>query len=117
MMILRVSDPAGHLAGNDLAGLRKLGVTSELAESAREAREYLRLYDYDLVLLDLHLPEVPGHEAVRVLRAAGHVTPVVVLVSGATSRQKAAILDQGADDVIVTPSDTQEMLARLRAAT
>ena len=78
MLVLRV----GHMSfsrGNSEAALRQHGIRSEQAESGREALEFLRLYDYDLVLMDLRLKDVAAYEVVRMMRAAGFKVPVVVL--------------------------------------
>ena len=98
-----------------MAALRQHGVRGEHAASGREALEFLRLYDYDLVLMDLHLPDVPGHEVVRMMRAAEFKVPVVMLADTATAQAKVRALDQGADDFVVTPCDLDEVLARVRA--
>jgi two-component system cell cycle response regulator CtrA len=112
MMILRVANPS---FGNDLLKLRKFGVNSELAEGGREAMAYIKLYDYDLVLIDQDLPDVPGAEVVRMMRASGNATSAVILAREADDRKAVLALDQGADDVIVMPCDKEILLARLRA--
>ena len=56
--------------GGNQQFLQQHGISSEQAASGREALEFLRLYDYDLVLMDLHLPDVPAYEVVRMMRAA-----------------------------------------------
>jgi two-component system cell cycle response regulator CtrA len=111
-MILRVANPS---VGNDLLKLRKYGVTSELADGGREAIAYLKLYDYDLALIDQELPDIPGSEVVRLMRAAGNATPAVILARQADARKTIVALDQGADDVILVPCDKEILLARLRA--
>ena len=112
MMILRVADLS---IGNDLLKLRKFGVTSELAEFGREAIAYIKLYDYDLVLIDQDLPDIPGSEVVRMMRASDNATPAVILARQADASKIVLALDQGADDVIVMPCDKEILLARLRA--
>jgi|SRR6185312_10773944 len=115
MLVLRVGNSACCRGGNDLVILRQHGVRGEHAESGRDALDFLRLYEYDLVLMDLHLSDMPGHEVVRMMRAADFKVPVLMLADTATAQQKAKALDQGADDFIVTPCDVQELLARIRA--
>jgi two-component system, cell cycle response regulator CtrA len=112
MMILRVANPS---IGNDLLKLRKFGVNSELAEGGREAMAYIKLYDYDLVLIDQDLPDIQGSEVVRLMRASGNAIPAVILARQPDDRKTVLALDQGADDVIVTPCDKEILLARLRA--
>lgn len=115
MLVLRVGTTSFRRGGNDLAVLRQHGVRAEHAETGREAFEFLRLYDYDLVLMDLHLRDMPGHEVVRMMRAADFKVPVLMMADTATPQAKAKALDQGADDFIITPCEIEELLARVRA--
>ncbi len=115
MMILRVSKDAFFKGHDGAAAQRKLGLNVEQAETGRDALEYLRVYDYDLLLVDLLLPDMSGFELTRLARNAGHATPIVMLAEAATAEQKTRALDQGADDFVTLPYDVQELLARLRA--
>lgn len=115
MLVLRVGKTSFGRGGNDLTVLRHHGVRSEHAETGRDALDFLRLYEYDLVLMDLRLSDVPGHEVVRMMRAAEFNVPVLMLADTATPQAKAKALDQGADDFITTPCETEELLARIRA--
>jgi two-component system, cell cycle response regulator CtrA len=114
MLVLRVGNAAFCRGGNQHF-LQAHGIRSEQAASGREALEFLRLYDYDLVLMDLHLPDVPAYEVVRMMRAASLKTPVVIMSDTATVQAKVKALDQGADDFLITPCDAEEVLARIRA--
>src|SRR5689334_14611051 len=78
MLILRVGHATFCRGGNHQL-LQQHGIRSEQAASGREALEFLRLYDYDMVLMDLHLPDVPAYEVVRMMRAASLKTPVVIM--------------------------------------
>jgi two-component system cell cycle response regulator CtrA len=115
MLVLRVGKTSFGRGSNDLATLRHQGVRAEHAETGRDALDFLRLYEYDLVLMDLHLPDMPGHEVVRMMRAADFKVPVLMLADAATPQAKAKALDQGADDFITTPCEIEELLARVRA--
>ena len=115
MLVLRVGKSSFGRASNDMSVLRQQAVRAEHAESGREALEFLRLYEYDLVLMDLQLSDMPGHEVVRMMRAAGFTVPVMMLSDTATAQAKVKSLDQGADDFVVTPCDTDELFARVRA--
>jgi two-component system, cell cycle response regulator CtrA len=115
MLVLRVGKIPCCRGSNDLVELCQQGARCEHAESGCDAFEFLRLYDYDLVLMDLHLPDMPGHEVVRRMRASGSKVPVLMIADTATAQQKAKTLDQGADDFIVAPCDLQELMARIRA--
>ena len=114
MLVLRVGQATFCRGGNG-AVLLQHGIRSEQAASGREALEFLRLYDYDLVLMDLHLPDVPAYEVVRMMRAASLKTPVVIMSNNETVAAKVKALDQGADDFLITPCDVEEILARIRA--
>lgn len=114
MLVLRVGN-ATFCRGGNQQFLQTHGIRSEHAASGREALEFLRLYDYDLVLMDLHLSDVPGYEVVRMMRAASLTTPVMIMSDTATVQAKVKSLDQGADDFLITPCDSEEVLARIRA--
>jgi two-component system, cell cycle response regulator CtrA len=114
MLILRVGNTPFILDSVETM-LRQHGISSECAVSGREALEFLRLYDYDLVLMDLQLPDVPAYEVVRMMRAASLKVPVVIMSDVATVQAKVRSLDQGADDFLITPCDAEEVLARIRA--
>ncbi len=75
----------------------------------------LRTEHYDLVLLDLGLPQYDGLEVLRQLRARRNTTPVLVATARDAVGDRIAGLDAGADDYVVKPYDTDELLARLRA--
>jgi two-component system OmpR family response regulator len=81
----------------------------EVADSA------LRTGNYDLVLLDLGLPKRDGFEVLRSLRARHSTVPVLVATARDAVRDRIAGLDAGADDYVVKPYDTDELLARIRA--
>ncbi len=70
----------------------------------------------DLVILDLGLPDIQGHELLRMIRARNDSVPVVVLSSRGDEAGKVQALDFGADDYITKPFGMEELLARMRAA-
>ena len=115
MLFLRVGNTTFFRGGNEAMEFRKRCITVETTQSGRDALALLRLYEYDVVLMDLNLTDMPAHEAVRMARAGGIATPVIVLAAAASAQTKARALDQGADDFIVTPCDGEEVLARIRA--
>ncbi|MFZ1603733.1 MAG: response regulator, partial [Leptotrichiaceae bacterium] len=75
----------------------------------------LRAQQYDLVLLDLGLPKRDGLEVLRLLRARKQSVPVLVATARDAVGDRVAGLDAGADDYVVKPYDTDEVLARIRA--
>ena len=70
----------------------------------------------DLVILDLGLPDIPGHELLRMIRARNEGVPIVVLSSRGDEAGKVQALDFGADDYVTKPFGMDELLARMRAA-
>ena len=83
--------------------------------SGEEGVRATRAGGFDLVVLDLALPGIDGMQVLRELRVAGDV-PVIVLTVRDRRDDKIAALDAGADDYVVKPFDTEELLARIRAA-
>jgi DNA-binding response OmpR family regulator len=79
------------------------------------AVEQARLIEFDIVVLDLGLPDIDGFEVIKRLRAAHISTPILILTARDTSSEKVIGLDAGADDYMVKPFDLPELLARLRA--
>ena len=70
----------------------------------------------DLVILDLGLPDIQGHDLLRMIRARNESVPVVVLSSRGDEAGKVQALDLGADDYVTKPFGMDELLARIRAA-
>jgi two-component system KDP operon response regulator KdpE len=70
----------------------------------------------DLVILDLGLPDMQGHELLRIMRARNDSVPIVVLSSRDDEAGKVQALDSGADDYVTKPFGMDELLARMRAA-
>ena len=85
------------------------------AHSGEEALEKLRGGQYDLVLLDMNMPGLSGLEACRAMRAGSDLAIIMLTVRN-TDQDKVAALDAGADDYVVKPFSTPELLARIRAA-
>jgi DNA-binding response OmpR family regulator len=81
----------------------------------REVETALREQAYDWLVLDLGLPDMPGEEALRGLRAAGFELPVVVMTAREHVADRIRLLDLGADDFLVKPVHLDELAARLRA--
>jgi two-component system KDP operon response regulator KdpE len=70
----------------------------------------------DLIILDLGLPDIHGHELLRMIRARAESVPIVVLSSRGDEAGKVRALDLGADDYVTKPFGLDELLARMRAA-
>ncbi|WP_075214322.1 response regulator transcription factor [Mongoliimonas terrestris] len=80
-----------------------------------DARDHVAAAPYDLVLLDLMLPDGRGLDFLKTLRAAGDVTPVVIMTAMDQISDRIAGLNAGADDYLVKPFDLDELTARLAA--
>lgn len=83
--------------------------------SVREAEEAIACADYDLLLIDLGLPDGDGLELIRSLRRRKKETPILILTARAAIDERIAGLDAGADDYLVKPFNHGEFLARCRA--
>jgi two-component system, OmpR family, KDP operon response regulator KdpE len=70
----------------------------------------------DIIILDLGLPDIPGHDLLRMIRGRNEAVPVVVLSSRGDETGKVQALDLGADDYVTKPFGIDELLARVRAA-
>ena len=115
MLILRVGSAPIERGNDESAVLRKRGINVEHAASGPEALDFIRLYEYDLILMDLVLPGLNGDEVVRQARAGGLNTPIVMLANAAPTQTRIKALDQGVDDFVTTPCEIEELLARIRA--
>jgi DNA-binding response OmpR family regulator len=85
-----------------------------VAGSAAQARRALETNEPDIVLLDLMLPDADGRDLARELRARSAV-PIIMLTARATRTDRIVGLELGADDYVVKPFDTAEVIARIRA--
>jgi two-component system KDP operon response regulator KdpE len=97
-------------------GLSTQGYSILEAPDGRGALDLLRRARADLVILDLGLPDMRGHDLLRAIRADHPDLPVVVLSSRDDEGGKVEALDLGADDYVTKPFGMAELLARLRAA-
>jgi two-component system, cell cycle response regulator CtrA len=87
----------------------------DLARTGEEALELVRHYDYDIMVLDLMLPDMEGYEVLRRMRLGRSHTPVLVLSGISRPEAKVKALGLGADDVMTKPFDKAELLARVQA--
>jgi two-component system OmpR family response regulator len=96
-------------------GLREHGYVADLATEGQEAFVMAGSAEYDVVVLDVMLPDVDGFEICRRLRADGVRAPVLMLTARDAVEDRVAGLDSGADDYLTKPFSFSELLARLRA--
>jgi len=114
MRVLLVEDDLTTARGITMM-LRQAGMIVDSADTGEEAVELARLYDYDIMILDLVLPDIDGAEVVRRLRASRIETPVLVLSGISRPQTKVKVFGMGADDFITKPFDQQELVARIHA--
>lgn len=80
-----------------------------------EGIDLAKLYDYDLILLDLNLPDMNGHEVLRQLRMARIETPILILSGADDTESKIKGFGFGADDYLTKPFHREELVARIHA--
>ncbi|TDU32630.1 DNA-binding response OmpR family regulator [Panacagrimonas perspica] len=95
--------------------LRSQGFAVDTAATAAEGLQIWRAADYDVVVLDLMLPDGSGLRALQEMRGQGSKTPVLILTALGAIEDRVRGLDCGADDYLVKPFAMQELIARLRA--
>lgn len=98
-----------------LQALRRQSYAADWVRDGEMALAALAAESYDLVLLDLGLPRSDGLTVLRTLRGGGSRIPVLVMTARDAVADRVAGLDAGADDYVLKPFDTEEMLARVRA--
>ncbi|MGZ8161804.1 MAG: response regulator [Methylobacter sp.] len=114
MRLLLVEDD--EILGDGLvAGLKMEGYAVDWLTNGKLADEALKINAYELIVLDLNLPDMDGMDILRALRARKDETPVLVLTAKDTIPDRVLGLDSGADDFVIKPFDLHEVCARLRA--
>ena len=91
------------------------GCHAKAAYDGKAGYELAKTGEYDVVVLDVMLPEMDGFEVVHQLRRDGVATPVIIVTAKTSTTDKIEGLDCGADDYMTKPIDTDELLARIRA--
>ena len=94
--------------------LGKEGFESEIAENGRVALELFKKNHYDLILLDLMIPEVSGIDVCRAIRTTSPV-PIIMLTAKDSEVDKVVGLELGADDYVTKPYSSRELVARIKA--
>lgn len=117
MKILIVEDDI-LVARNIKMVLKESAFNSDHVLTGEEAIEYVNTYDYDLIILDLILPDIQGYEVLKYIRDTKKLsTPVLILSGLSESIEKIKGLNEGADDYLTKPFNSEELIARINAIT
>jgi DNA-binding response OmpR family regulator len=114
LKILLVEDDL-HSAAILLQLLAESHYTIDAVADAKTAWQYVETYDYDLIILDVMLPDSNGLGLCAKLRNEGYTTPVLLLTAKDSTSDRVMGLEAGADDYVVKPYHFQELVARIRA--
>ncbi|MNH99608.1 Response regulator ArlR [compost metagenome] len=115
MRILIVEDEV-HLAEALTQILKKQNYSVDAVHDGRSGLDYAQSGIYDLLLLDIMMPEMDGITVLKKLRSGGISTPVIMLTARGEITDMVTGLDYGADDYIAKPFSSEELMARIRAA-
>ena len=114
-MRLLVIEDEDRLSGILKSKLGDIGFTVDLAGSAADAGAALELINYDAAILDLGLPDGDGLTVLAATRQSGKNLPILILTARDSVKDRVKGLDTGADDYLVKPFASEELLARIRA--
>ena len=114
MRILLVEDDPTTAQSIEMM-LKSEGMVVDTTDLGEDGLEIGKLYDYDLIVLDLMLPDMDGLEVLRRLRDSRVETPVLILSGLTEPDKKVKGLGIGADDYLTKPFDKAELLARIQA--
>ncbi len=114
MRVLLIEDDSATAKSIEMM-LKSEGYVCDCADLGEDGLEIGKLYDYDLIVLDLMLPDIDGYEVLWRLRAAKVQTPILILSGLSEPDQKVKGLGFGADDYLTKPFDKDELVARIQA--
>ncbi len=114
MRVLLIEDDSATAASIDMM-LKSEGFICDTTDLGEDGLEIGKLYDYDIIVLDLMLPDIDGYEVLRRLRAARVRTPILILSGLNELDNKIKGLGFGADDFLGKPFDRRELVARIQA--
>src|SRR5210317_1117667 len=102
MRVLLVEDDTATAQGIEMM-LRSEGFVCDTTDMGEDGLEIGKLYDYDIILLDLRLPDMDGHDVLRRLRSSSVSTPILILSGRQEVSEKIKSLGFGADDYLTKP--------------
>ena len=114
MRVLLIEDDSGLAKSVELT-LRREGMQVDVTDLGEDGLEIGKLYEHDIIILDLNLPDVSGHEVLRRMRDSRIRTPVLIMSGDSGIEQRLKGLGYGADDFVPKPVDMRELVARIRA--
>jgi two-component system cell cycle response regulator CtrA len=114
MRVLLIEDDATVAQSIELM-LKSENFNTYTTDLGEEGVDLGKLYDYDIILLDLNLPDMSGYEVLRSLRVAKVTTPILVLSGMGSTEDKVKGLGFGADDYLTKPFHKDELVARIHA--
>ena len=114
MRVLLIEDDAAVARGIELT-LKSEGFNVYSTDLGEEGINLGKVYEQDIILLDLNLPDMSGLEVLRALRAAKVETPIMILSGSAEIETKVKTLGVGADDYVTKPFHREELVARIHA--
>ena len=114
MRVLLVEDDSTTAKSIEMM-LKSEGYICDCTDLGEDGLEIGKIYDYDLIVLDLMLPDIDGYEVLRRLRAAKVKTPILILSGLTEPDKKVKGLGFGADDYLTKPFDKDELIARIQA--
>lgn len=114
MRVLLVEDDSATAKSIELA-LASEGIVCDITELGEEGLEIGKIYDYDIIILDLMLPDIDGYEVLLRLRSAKVKVPILILSGLSSVDQKVKGLGFGADDYLTKPFNRGELIARIQA--
>ena len=114
MRVLLVEDEPATAKSIEMM-LKSAAMVVDSTDLGEDGLEIAKLYDYDIIILDLKLPDIDGMEVLRRMRDARVETPVLILSGLAESERKVKGLGTGADDYLTKPFEKDELIARIQA--
>ncbi len=114
MRVLLVEDDSSTAKSIELM-LKSEGYIVDATDLGEDGLEIGKIYDYDIIILDLMLPDMDGYEVLKRLRAAKVETPILILSGLSELDNKIKGLGFGADDYLTKPFDKRELIARIQA--